>query len=410
MELYRARWVLPASAPPIERGWLAVEAGRIVAVGAADDAPPAEYGRSRAEDLGDHVLLPGFVNAHTHLELTGYRDRLPAGPLWPWIEALVALRRAPEAAETERVAVRFGAEESLAAGVTCLGDVSRSGSAAEALGDCPLRAVCFLELISGAGRAPSDAASLAAGFTELTAGARGDRLRIGLSPHAPYTVTEADLSRTAELARASGAPLAMHFLETTDEVRWLSDGTGPVAAFLRKNGLPNAEGFSPTDPIDLLQRCGVLDQSPLLIHVNYPSDARLDRLAAADVSIAWCPRAHRFFGHSPHPWRSMMARGIRVCIGTDSAASNDSLSILDELRAVRAIAPDFDPCRILQMGTLDGAKALKLDGLVGSLEAGKRADFVTVPMDVDGGTDPAVNLLDGRTTVDGVWIDGTRVV
>ena len=410
MDIYRARWVIPVETPPIEHGFLVVDGGRISAVGAADRITSAEFNSAVIHDLGEVLLLPGFVNAHAHFELTCYRDQLSPGPLWSWLEQLIALRRGADASQRERSAVHSAAAESLAAGVTTVGDISRTGFAATILKDSPLRKVCFIELISGASQPPHDAASLKAVFDEATADAETDRLLIGISPHAPYTVTREDLSRTVTLAQATRAPLTMHLLETREEAKWLATGGGKLADFLKRYVLPNATAQFDRDIAGILEKTGILACRPLLAHVNYATDEQLDRLARSEASVVWCPRAHRFFGHANHRWREMLAWRINVCIGTDSAASTPSLSILDELRHVYQQTPDARRADlILEMGTIRGAIGLGLDQIIGSLHPGKRADFVTVPLEANGPTEPVPNLLNAQTSVTKVWIDGAPV-
>lgn len=409
MEIYRARWVIPAEAPPIEDGFLAVEGGRISAVGPAERITPATLKSAALHDLGEVLLLPGFVNAHAHFELTCYRNLLPSGPLWPWLEQLIGLRRGEAAAERERDAVRAAAAESLAVGVTTVGDISRTGLAATILKGSPLRKVCFIELISGASQPPNDAASLKKAFDEAATDDETDRLLIGISPHAPYTVTKDDLSRAATLARVARAPLTMHLLETREEAQWLADGDGDLADFLERHRLLNAAARFDGDIVELLEQTGILACRPLLAHVNYATDDQLDRLARSEASVVWCPRAHRFFGHANHRWPEMLARRINVCVGTDSAASTPSLSILDELRHVYRQTPDARADLILEMGTIRGAIGLGLDHVVGSLKPPKRADFVAVPIEPGGPAEPVSNLLSAQTSAMKVWIDGVPV-
>jgi len=406
MDIYRARWIIPVEGPPLEHGFLAVEQGRVAALGPGEQIESLGASQATVHELGDTVLLPGFVNAHTHLELTSYHDRLSPGPLWPWLEGLIALRRREHAADLEAAGVRSGAAASLDAGVTTVGDISRTGIAAAILKDSPLRKVCFVELISGASQPPNDDASLKNVYENLLHLAEPDRLVIGISPHAPYSVTEEDLKAATALARTAGAPLTMHLLETREEARWLADGGGPMADLILSHGLPRAAARFGGDFGALLGCFAGLSGRQLLAHVNYLTDRQLDSLAACGAGVAWCPRAHRFFGHAGHRWREMLARGINVCIGTDSLASNASLSILDELRWLHRQVPDCPADLILEMGTLRGARGLGLDDLVGSLRPGKRADFVAVPWESSGPTTAAANLLESHAAVSHVWIDG----
>ncbi|MFQ5411344.1 MAG: amidohydrolase family protein, partial [Phycisphaerae bacterium] len=400
MDIYRSQWIIPIKSPPIEDGLLAVDKGRIMWLGASDRCHGRISSHDAIHDLGNCILLPGLINTHTHLDLTGYRGRLPQAPLFEWIEKLITLRRADGAEVLERDAVRTGVAESLAAGVTCIGDITRNETTVEVLKDTPIRMVCFLELISGASRPPNDLESLRNMLERLMPCAESGRLMLGLSPHAPYTVTREDCIGLATLARASNAPLSMHLLETSEEVRWLTGRGGPIQDLLIRRNAPHAAVKPDEDILDTLERAGILVPSSLLVHVNYVTDDQIDRLAAGSVSVTWCPRSSRYFGHTQHRWREMLKRGVNVCLGTDSAASNETLSILDEMRCVRAEYPDVAPETILEMATLHGAKGLGLDPMVGSLRAGKRADFIQVPIDTDEPSNPIANLLDGKTHVE----------
>lgn len=405
MDVFRAKWVLPVATPPIENGAIAVQGGRIAAIGRTGDVSG-----DIVHDLGDVVLLPGLVNAHTHLELTGYRGRLSPGPLWEWFDHLIRLRWAPGANQAEQAAVSEGARQSLAAGVTCVGDISRTGGHVRELQSSPIRKVCFLELISGALAPPNDAATLARALKEAAKTADA-RTVVGISPHAPYTVTGPDLKACASLAAEHDTPVTMHLLETREEADWLAGRGTFLRDFLVKCKLPTAtEDAAAGSTVERLSNSGLIGLRPLLAHVNYLDDAGLAALARSGASVAYCPRSHRFFGHAPHRWREMLAAGINVCLGTDSLASNDSLSILDELRCLRGLAPNFSPDELLEMGTIRGAIGLRLEQEIGSLEHGKLADFIAIPWKADGPSKPATNVLDGMQGASEVWIEGRRLV
>ncbi len=404
MDVYRAKWLLPVTADPIENGALAVEGDRIVGVGT-----PADFPGASPRDLGDSILLPGFVNAHTHLEMTCYHGRVAPAPLWDWFEQVMALRLKPGAVENERRAVHDGAALSVAAGVTCIGDISRTGLHVRALATSPIRKVCFLELISGAHLPPNDIASLTAMADEMATLAEPDRLTIGISPHTLYTVTWDDLVGSARLTADRNLPLTIHVLETTEEAAWLPTGKGRLQTLLEGYKLPTVSACRHGRAVEQLQQAGLLDQRPLLAHVNYIGDDELRDLAASQALVAWCPRSHRFFGHAAHRWRDMLRAGVNVCLATDSLASNDTLSILDEMRHVRRTTPDIDPDIILEMGTIRAAVALRLENRIGSLETGKLADFVTIPWNQGGSETATVNLLDGERCVAETWIGGVSM-
>jgi cytosine/adenosine deaminase-related metal-dependent hydrolase len=232
---------------------------------------------------------------------------------------------------------------------------------------------------------------------------------LGISPHTLYTVTWEDLVETGVLAMEHSTPITMHLLETAEEAEWLPDGGGFLQTFLARYRLPTVSRAGRGRAIDLLRQAGLLHQRPLLAHVNYLDDQELEELASSGASVVWCPRSHRFFGHPPHRWLEMLDAGVNVCLGTDSLASNETLSILDEMRHLRRAAPEVDPGLILEMGTRRGAAGLGLDSHLGSLRSGMGADFVVIPWDAAGPADPILNLLEGSGPVSGVWIGGTEV-
>jgi cytosine/adenosine deaminase-related metal-dependent hydrolase len=404
-EVYRARWVLPIESPPIEDGAIAVEAGRIAAV-----APASEIGGAAVNDCGDSILLPGFVNPHAHLELSCYRGRLQPAPLWSWFEELMKLIYGSTGPKPGPDSVLAGAAESLAAGVTCIGDISRTGVQVDALRGSPIRKVCFLELISGATFPPNDAHSLEAMLDRMAGFSQPDRLTVGISPHTLYTVPWDDLLACADLARRRDVPLTIHLAETVEEVDWLASGGGHLGGLLDQWRLPCRFSAIRGTPVGVIQRAGVLSVAPLLAHVNYCDDADLALLSKSRASVVWCPRSHRFFGHAAHRWQDMLAAGVNVCVGTDSLASNQTLSILDELRFVRRQFPDVPPQTLLELGTSRAAKGLRLAHSVGGLRPGKLADFVTIPWEAGGPSEPAANLLEGARPVGGIWIGGARYV
>ncbi len=429
----RARWVLPIDAPPIENGFVRIDGRRIAEVGRATPSRT-----DRAEDLGDAILLPGLINAHAHLELSCYAGLLPPGPLWDWLAGLIALRRQPGAAARERQAIVDGANESLRAGVTCVADISRGGDTAAALAGHPIRKVCFVELISGASTPPSDPDELRERLDRARRAA-DERTLVGVSPHSFYNVSWDDLRRMAALAAEEDLPVTMHVAETRDELDWLESGSGAVAGFLARFGKPGAGGGVRGAPSELLHRCGLSRLRPLLAHVNYVSDVEIEALARMRCPVVFCPRAHAFFGHAPHRWRDLLASGVNVCLGTDGLASNRSLSMLDEIRALYVSAaahsrwppldkggvesssstrPDSDPAAatadalaplLFEMATRRAAAALGLSDVCGTLTPGKAADLIAASPPRPA-ADPWSALLDPNCRVRDVWIDGRRVV
>jgi cytosine/adenosine deaminase-related metal-dependent hydrolase len=389
--------------PPIEDGLIGISDGRIVALGRA-----SEVVADSVEDIGDTILIPGLINAHTHLELGWCRGLISPCPLWEWFDELIRLNRLPEAEENRRRSIAAGAAESLAAGVTCVADISRTGASAEILRSSPIRSRCYLELITGAQTPPNNAASLEARLSGLLS-ADGAQSRVGISPHAPYSVSEVDLSSCAELAARLNLPLMLHLLETPEERDWYRQGGGAVADYLTRHNLKGSESSVPQEPIELLARAGVLSLAPVLAHVNYVTDDQIRRIREAGASVVWCPRTHEYFGHRPHRWCDMISAGINVCFGTDSLASAPSLSIIEELRHVARSGAGISAATLLKGATTQAARALRLDSVIGSLSIGKDADMAAFPWTTDGDAEPVSNLIHSGKSVEKTWIRGESI-
>lgn len=405
--ILRAAWVAPVAAPPLPDGAIRVLDGTIAAVGPAQALTPAPGEVVR--ELGDVLLTPGLVNPHTHLELTCYAGQLAPAALWDWLPALVQRRRAPGQMEREHAAVRVGALQSLAAGVTCVGDISRCGWHAEVLRPLPIRKVCFFELLALADHPPRTVAELRAGVAGVP---QDERLRVGVSPHAPYTVSAGDIRRALELAAEFGLPWCMHWAETTEEVAFVAgalDALPPwLADLVRKQGWS-----SPRRPgCELLEEVATGLPAGLLAHCNYATAQDAERIAAAGHTVVYCPRAHRFFGHPRYPLRELRAAGVRVALGTDSAASNDDLDPRAEGRLVLEQFPELLPGEVLAMITRDAAESLGLGEEVGTLDVGRWADLAAFPVEVGahGAGDEVLAAFFRETRrPTGVWVAGEEV-
>ncbi|HEX6939164.1 MAG TPA: amidohydrolase family protein [Longimicrobiales bacterium] len=380
---YTARWIFPVTAPPIRDGALLVDdAGRIAALGPAS-AVPAPAGADTI-DLGDAALLPGLVNVHGHPELSIIRGLLDDLPFHEWIPALNRTkRRAALGPEDYATAARWTCVEALAAGITTFAATEDSGAALDALIEAGMRGIVYQEVF---GPAPEQAEDSLAGLArkiEAMRARENDRVRVGVSPHAPYTVSDALFRATAEYALAEGLPVAVHAAEAEAEALLVGEGGGPFAEGLRARAIATPPRGRST--IELLDRLGVLRTRPLLIHcVRVDADDRR-RIAGAGAAIAHCPAANARLGHGIAPLLEFLDDGIRVGLGTDSVASNNRLDIFEEAR----LAQLFQRARLrsgcvlsanelLRLATLDGARVLGLDDRIGSLEPGKDADLCAV--------------------------------
>jgi len=415
---YHARWIAPVTSEPIDNGRILVEHGRIVSV---DRGGPYA---SSAVDLGDAVVVPGFVNAHAHLELGFCHNRVPyRGSFVEWLINLTVLL-SHENADTNVLceSIRTGLAQSLASGVTAVADIGHGRHPIAPWRASPLHTIGFLEVLGMGSRRwadhkrsldhvmtccqQMDAAEREAGQVDP----RGLLKRIGLSPHALYSTDTTIYQEVMAYAQRSGRPLCTHLAETREECQLLAEGRGPFRDLLEMWRLWDGS-FKPLEcsPVAYAHAIGLLACHPLLAHVNYVSDADLDLLKQADASVVYCPRSHAFFDHEPHRYVDMLAAGINVCLGTDSLASNATVSILDELRFLYNRDTHLSPSCLLALATLAGARALKLLNEIGSLEPGKRADFVVIPLDHKGTDTPLDDVLSSCLSPVGVYVGGRLV-
>ncbi len=295
----------------------------------------------------------------------------------PWLEEVVRELRTWERERFER-SVEAGLAMSLASGTTSIGDISSRYSSAECLKEVGLRGVAFREVL---GLDPEkEEEALARVGCEAEAGRQpGPRLRLGISPHAPFSASGELYRRSLSLARRFGLPLSTHVAESPEEVEFLARGSGPLVRLLKRLGSPvecfEAPGMR---PLEWLRGLGLLGYPSLLVHANYLSEIELGYIADSPASVCFCPRSHAFYGREGRPWGELLAGGASLCLGTDSLASNNSLSILDELRFLRQEDPALEPRDLFEMATVNGARALGLEAGAGRLAPGAPADFIAV--------------------------------
>jgi cytosine/adenosine deaminase-related metal-dependent hydrolase len=364
-----ARWVFPATSPPLAGGTVTIRGDRISSVDPAGvRTPDARFDNA--------AIIPGLVNAHTHLDLTGLRGFVPPGPEFVgWLREVVGQRRT-QAPDRVAADVRAGLDECLRFGTTLVGDIAAAGQSWDALSSAPLWAVCFRELLGLPG------ARVPAVWAELVQWAREHpdtpTCRVGVSPHAPYSVHKALIEAAARLW-----PVCIHLAESQAERQLLNDRDGPFVPFLRDLAVWDPHGLAPSWDWVMWK----LSRAPaaLVAHGNYLSPTAP---VPPNATVVYCPRTHAAFGHPPHPFREMLARGVRVALGTDSLASNTDLDILAEARFLHARHPDLAGEQLLRMATINGATALGFGGLTGGLEPGKSADLVIVPLPETESADP----------------------
>ncbi len=405
--LIQAAWVFPMDRDAIRDGAVVFDDRGILVDVDEITAARAAHPDAVVIDRGGAALLPGLINPHTHLELSLCEPCAPPASFTDWILALRARAKLDGTNDeaTVTAAVERGVGQSLRSGVTCIGDISRLASLVRpALAKTPIRAVSFGEIL-----AVASFRNEAPGQIEraLDRAYETDRLRIGISPHAPYTIEPDGLGQSLVAAKRHGLPLTMHVAELPYEAEFLAHHAGPFRELLETlrrwdEHVPRFEG----GPIRYVGSLGLLDHPSLLAHVNYCDDEELAMLARGRAGVVYCPRTHAFFGHPPHRWRDMLHRGINVTIGTDSCASSPDLNLLDELRFMRRLAPDFPPAALWELATVRAARSLQLQQTIGTLTAGKSADLVVFPIRTN---DPLGELLDEDTVPAEVFIAGKTV-
>jgi cytosine/adenosine deaminase-related metal-dependent hydrolase len=372
--LYQAPYVLPITALPIPQGAILVRQGLIVDIG-----PQAElHSRYPAEEVTTFpsaAILPGLVNPHIHLELTNLAGRISRGTNFAaWIAEIIRLRSEWDE-NHERASIQRGVQECLAHGITCVGDISRSGLSAKILAAAGLPGVVFLETLGfQEDKAPGALSRLE---DILMTFPKATDLRAGLSPHAPYSTAPGLYRKLTE--KAGSYPLCTHLAETQEEVEFLLAGTGALHKLLHERGAWEPGWQVPkASPIEYLNRIGALQHGLLAVHLNYLTREDINTLAQTGVQAVVCPGSNQWFGrHNPH-LPKLLAAGINLSLATDSLASNESLDMFREMRLCHQAYPDINPDVVLKMGTINGAKALGSEHRTGSLEINKRADLVVV--------------------------------
>jgi cytosine/adenosine deaminase-related metal-dependent hydrolase len=389
MNILTARFILPISSEPIEDGAVAFEKDKILAVGKRAEIIE-NYPAAAIEDLGEAVILPGFVNAHSHLEITamrGFVDRFD-DDFTSWLLTLNKVRGEILTDDDVQVAAILGAIEGARAGVTCFGDIGRFGKHGfEALKAVGLRGVVFqeTEFSPDDKTAEADFQKLKEKFLALRE-TETALVKMGLSPHSPYTVGARLFEKIAEYAVEANVKITIHAAESDEENELMRRGTGFFAGIYEKYGFkwrtPNCSS------IEFLDRLGVLRAKPLLAHCVKVSEGDIEIIKNSDSRVAHCPKSNAKFGHGIAPFEKFLAGEIKTGFGSDSMASNNTCDILEEARFATLFArnlPDrtrfLEAREIIETATLGGARALGLENEIGTLEAGKQADLAVVSLE-----------------------------
>ncbi len=408
----RARYVFPGEGPPIPDGVVAVDDGRIAWVGSARE-------RSADLDLGNVAIIPGLVNAHTHLELSRMPgdDAPPAGGTEDeveWIRKVALGRISGDWAPSYADNVRRNLRATIEAGTTLAADITTAGLSWGAIAEAPIRAVVFAEVLGlkrHRGLQTSGEAWRWLGTIDHE-GQIAANARPGLSPHAPYSTA----GWLYHNAAGSRLPLTTHLAEMPEELRLLQRRDGPLRRFLEDIGAWDDE-WEPIShsPADYIRKGELRDADWLVAHGTYIDPSEFWRLRpeastkGRRVAVAFCPRTNARFGHHAHPYRALLEKGAIVCLGTDSLASSPTLSVLDEMRFLHARDDSLSGELLLTMATLFGAWALRAEAAAGSLRPAKSADLAVVALPDRHEADPYTLLLESDLPVVATMFEGDFV-
>lgn len=388
MKILAAEYILPISDEPLKNGAVVIDNDKIIAVGNKQKITK-KFPEAEIEDFSKSVIMPGFVNCHSHLELTIMRGFLDIfdDDFSSWLIKLTKTRRELLSDEDIEISAMLGVLEGIRAGVTCFADIGRWGKAGcNALKQSGLRGILFqeTEFSPDTKTADRDFAILLEKFSELRS-AETNLVKAGISPHAPYSVSRKLFGQIAAYAKSNEIKLSIHASESTPEENLMQNGVGFFAEIYEKESV-NFE--SPKcSTIQYLSEIGVLETKPLLAHCVQVSEKDIEIIAESGSSIAHCPKSNAKFGHGIAPFEKFLDAKIPIGFGSDSMASNNTCDILEEARfATLAARTRVDKKRfihareIIETATIGGAKALGMENEIGTLEAGKQADVIVISL------------------------------
>jgi cytosine/adenosine deaminase-related metal-dependent hydrolase len=373
---WRGAWVLPIVQPPIAAGWLDVADGRILRVGRPGEEP-ADVVVDGEQDLGRAAILPGLVNAHTHLELSFLRNRVPPADAMPdWVRVLMQERAA--ARDDPMPAIREAVQQLERCGIAAVGDIGNTRAAVAALRESTLHALSFHELLGFGGDPRAMVSDACAGMHMANA---GGRVREALAAHAPYSTSPELFIAIERASRAQPVgQLSVHLGESPEEVEFLYTAGGRWRDQLEDLGVwPEGWRAPGCGPVEFLAQLGWLTSRTIVVHGVQLEDAELETLAAAGVTMVTCPRSNQWVGVGAPPIDRFHASGVRLAVGTDSLASVPDLDLFAELAEIRRLAPNVPAAELLRWATVNGARALGLDQL-GAIASGRAARLISIEL------------------------------
>lgn len=397
MHALAAEWIFPVTSPPLHRHTIEYKDGRITEI------RPWKPGE---DFLSGTCILPGLINAHTHLAYTALRNLFDDLSFFPWIRKLTETKYQKMTEKDVIVSTKLGIFESLSAGITTVADMSDMEPALKTLAESPLRGIFYWEIF-GVEKEQAEKTwnDLLETYPRLKEQYTTNRLRIGISPHAVYTVRPELYRQVSRLAVEENIPISFHVAESREEEEFIGNRSGVIQNFLEKRA-SDWQMLGGTS-ITHLAKTGIFDTKPLIAHVVQATSEDLDVLKGHSVHIAHCPKSNAKFGHGIAPVLKMLERGLSVSLGTDSAASNNGLDLFEEARFALLQQSvegktSLSEQRLLEMMTIRGAEALGMQKEIGSLEIGKQADLIAVKIPAHSVEPEQVlhHLIHGATAAD----------
>ena len=390
--IIRARTVVTMDRAPIENGAVAVSENQIVDVGSFDELKTRNAGNT--VDLGEQLLLPGLINAHCHLDYTCLRGKIrPQKSFTDWIRAINAQKSQLSPGDYV-TSIKDGFEEAKKFGTTAIANLTAFPQSIAQIRP-PIRTWWFAELIDVRGpervdelvdaamdamRSSSECADTSA-LSKRRHVAALQTPKWSLAPHALFTASSSLFRCCQEIAKREHIPLTTHLAESREEMEMFRDASGPLYGFLKSIGRSMDDCGNET-PLGLF--FGTLDRAAprwITAHLNELIESDFDLLERLDPKfhIVHCPRSHKYFHHSAFAFDRLSSLGFNICLGTDSLASNESLSLFAEMRAFQRNFPQISPEEILKMVTVNPARALRCENALGQIQPGFEADLVAVP-------------------------------